>query len=159
MDWALAWAIRDEEPLAGLRTRLLGEILSSMNEDFSFGRFDVPLSTASAILSLAALDHRDRTLRLAQLRLSEFMYMDSVFPESTPFYSTYKIPFPSIPSYQDGTRVDAESEQYAGQSSSSEQIAQFNDQPYAISFYIDSYRTNATAAKTSSPSCSDARQG
>ena len=40
------------------------------------GSYDVPLSTALAILALAALGHHDRTLRLAQLRLLEFMQPD-----------------------------------------------------------------------------------
>ena len=73
VDWALARALEGDESAQELRDRLAGEILASMNEDHSFGLFDVPMSSAFAILSLAALGRRDRTLLLAQLRLMDFM--------------------------------------------------------------------------------------
>jgi hypothetical protein len=90
VDWALARALEDGESAQELRDRLADEILDSMNHDWSFGRFDVPLSSAFAILSLAALGRRDRTLLLAQLRLTDFMERDGTFPPGTPFYSTRK---------------------------------------------------------------------
>lgn len=86
-DWALALALEDDGSVQELRDRLADEILDSMNEDHSFGRFDVPMSSAFAILSLAALGCRDRTLLLAQLRLMDFMEPDGAFPPGTPFYS------------------------------------------------------------------------
>ena len=86
VDWALALALEGDECAQDLRDRLAGEILDSMNEDHTFGLFDVPMSSAFAILSLAALGRRDRTLLLAQLRLMDFMGPDGTFPPGTPFY-------------------------------------------------------------------------
>ena len=73
VDWALARALEGDESAQDLRDRLADEILASMNDDRSFGLFDVPMSSAFAILSLAALGRHDRTLLLAQLRLMDFM--------------------------------------------------------------------------------------
>lgn len=87
VDWAFASALGRDEATRGLRDRLAAEILASMNDDHSFGRFDVPVSSAFAILSLAALGVTDRTLRMAQLRLLDFMEPDGAFPAGTPFYS------------------------------------------------------------------------
>jgi hypothetical protein len=86
VDWALALALQGDESAQDLRDRLAGEILDCMNEDHTFGLFDVPMSSAFAILSLAALGRRDRTLLLAQLRLMDFMGPDGTFPPGTPFY-------------------------------------------------------------------------
>ncbi len=87
VDWALASALGKDEAARELRDRLAAEILASMNDDYSFGRFDVPISSAFAILSLAALGVEDRTIRIAQLRLLDFMKPDGAFPAGTPFYS------------------------------------------------------------------------
>lgn len=87
VDWALASALEKDESARELQDRLVTEILASMNDDYSFGHFDVPMSSAFAILSLAALGYRDRTLRMAQLRLLDFMEPDGAFPAGTPFYS------------------------------------------------------------------------
>jgi hypothetical protein len=86
VDWALALALEGDESAQDLRNRLAGEILDSMNDDHTFGLFDVPMSSAFAILSLSALGRRDRTLLLAQLRLMDFMMPDGTFPPGTPFY-------------------------------------------------------------------------
>lgn len=88
VDWALALALEGDESAQDLRDRLAGEILDSMNDDHSFGVLDVPTSSAFAILGLAALGRRDRTLLLAQLRLMDFMGPDGTFPPGTPFYCT-----------------------------------------------------------------------
>ena len=87
VDWAFACALGSDETARELRDRLAAEILASMNDDYSFGRFDVPISSAFAISSLAALGVADRTIRLAQLRLLDFMEPDGSFPAGTPFYS------------------------------------------------------------------------
>ena len=89
VDWALARALEGDESAQELRDRLAEEILGSMNDDHTFGLFDVPTSSAFAILSLAALGRRDRTLLLAQLRLMDFMEPDGTFPPGTPFYSAW----------------------------------------------------------------------
>ena len=73
------WSIGSFSALAGdpegdqLRDQLASDLLASMNADYSFGLFDVPLSTAFAILSLAAVGRTDQVVRMAQLRLLEFM--------------------------------------------------------------------------------------
>ena len=85
VDWALASGLGSDEATRGLRDRLAAEILASMNDDYSFGRFDVPVSSAFAILSLSALGVADRALRIAQLRLLDFMEPDGTFPPGTPF--------------------------------------------------------------------------
>jgi hypothetical protein len=87
VDWALASALGKDETAWELRDRLAAEILASMNEDYSFGRFDVPISSTFAILSLAALGVADRTIRMAQLRLLDFMKPDGAFPAGTLFFS------------------------------------------------------------------------
>jgi hypothetical protein len=89
VDWAFASTLRNDEAARELRDRLAAEILASMNDDYSFGRFDVPISSAFAILSLAALGVADRTIRIAQLRLLDFMEPDGAFPAGTPFYSAW----------------------------------------------------------------------
>ena len=87
VDWAFASALGRDEAARELRDRLAAEILASMNDDYSFGIFDVPISSAFAILSLAALGVADRTIRIAQLRLLDFMKPDGGFPAGTPFFS------------------------------------------------------------------------
>jgi hypothetical protein len=87
VDLALASALGRDEETRELRDRLAAEILASMNDDYSFGLFDVPISSAFAILSLAALGITNRSLRIAQLRLLDFMEPDGAFPAGTPFYS------------------------------------------------------------------------
>jgi hypothetical protein len=87
VDWALPSALGKHEAARELRDRLAAEILASMNDDYSFGRFDVPISSAFAILSLAALGVADRTIRIAQLRLFDFMEPDGAFFAGTPFFS------------------------------------------------------------------------
>ncbi|MEO1378506.1 MAG: hypothetical protein AAFW70_30445, partial [Cyanobacteria bacterium J06635_10] len=86
VDWMLAEAIREDENAATLRERLLGEIIASMNPDFSFGKYDVAFSTALGILTLVALGVSDRTICAAQLRLLELI-SDKSSP-TIPFYST-----------------------------------------------------------------------
>lgn len=138
VDWTLAMAIAGDAGAEHLRKRLRREILTSMNADYSFGKFDIPLSTAFAILSLALLGQRDRTLLLAQARLSEFMSPDGMWPVSIPFYSTYKMPdFPLGPPSQAETHVDSQ-----------QQIIWVGSSYYVISFYVDQYQMISTALAT-----------
>src|SRR5688500_12411139 len=67
---ALAWALQGVASATALRERLATEILASMNEDNSFGRYDVPVSTALAILALVSLSVGGQTVRVARLRLA-----------------------------------------------------------------------------------------
>jgi hypothetical protein len=92
MDWALAWALQGGASTTALRERLATEILASMNEDNSFGRYDVPVSTALAILALVSLGVGGQTVRRARLRLADFMMPDGRWAASTPFYSALTIP-------------------------------------------------------------------
>jgi len=136
-DWALATAIRDDADARELRRRLLNEILAAMNEDYSFGTFDVALSTSFAILTLAALGCRGRLLRLAQLRLLEMMDPASgTWPECVPFYSTFLSPKNS----------DIGAKAAANQSSARSQIIEIDGLQHELSLYFDHYRIIATSA-------------
>jgi hypothetical protein len=93
VDWALACALSADEDASQLKDRLRGEMLAGMNADYSFGAYDVALSTSFAILALAALGCRGRLLRMAQLRLVGMMDpIAGTWPEGAPFYSTKKLP-------------------------------------------------------------------
>jgi hypothetical protein len=88
VDWVLAQALETRTETADLRRRLIASIADSRNDDFSFGRYDKALSTALAILALTAAGSHGRLIRMAQLRLLEFMEPNGQFPRSTPFYSS-----------------------------------------------------------------------
>lgn len=91
MDWALALALQGDADGAVLRARLSREIMASADEDGSFGRYDQALSTALAILALAALGITGRTVLLAQLRLAQLLALPGLGPPPTPFYSTDRL--------------------------------------------------------------------
>jgi hypothetical protein len=137
VDWALAMALAGDEAPASetLRQRLLAEILGSMNEDYSFGGYDPALSTALAILSLASLGYRGRTMRLAQLRLADFMEGDGRWPEAVPFYSTL---------FFDHARLPAQLLFHVLLNDTYHQVIQAKGRYYAISFYWDSHRMITT---------------
>ncbi len=136
VDWALALALGEDETAAQLRRQLAAEIFAGMNDDYSFGSYDVPLSTAFAILALAALGHHDRTVRLAQLRLLEFMQPDGGWPEAIPFYSTLAIDDEQVTPNALVRRLFADTNR---------QIARANGQYHAISLYLDGDRMISTA--------------
>jgi hypothetical protein len=92
MDWALAWALQGVAFATALRERLATNILASVNEDGSFGRYDIPLSTALAILALTSLGVGGEAVRRPRLRLADLMMPDGSWPSSTQFYSAVKIP-------------------------------------------------------------------
>lgn len=92
VDWTLSVAVAEDNTAMGLRHRLTAEILASANDDGSFGRFDQPLSTALAIVALASLGHRSRTIRMAQLRLLEALEPQGHGPATTPFYASGRLP-------------------------------------------------------------------
>ena len=66
---------------------LASEIIRSLPDSLDWMVLFDP--SAFAILSLAALGRRDRTLLLAQLRLMDYMEPDGTFPPGTPFYSAW----------------------------------------------------------------------
>jgi hypothetical protein len=90
-DLCLAMALSGRADGAELGRRLLAEVQAAANPDGSFGAYDLALSTALAILTLATLGERGRRVRLAQLRLLELVEPDASWPVSTPFYSTFAL--------------------------------------------------------------------
>ena len=136
VDWTLASAVNQDESATQLKQKLLAEILASMNDDYSFGTYDVALSTAFAILSLAILGCRGRILQLAQLRLLEFIDSQGNLPQETPFYSTLVI---------DPKAISPNRLFRLSLSDRRKQIVQINEQYHGISYYDDSHRMITTA--------------
>lgn len=136
VDWALASAIGQDESAAELKQKLQTEILASINEDYSFGSYDVAMSSALAILSLAALGCRGRILKLAQLQLLKFIDAQGKLPEATPFYSTLEI---------DEKKVSADKWLGFLFSDRQKQIVQIKSQYHGISFYKDSHKIISTS--------------
>lgn len=93
VDWLLALALQQAPGAEDLQQRLGDEIVASINEDDTFGRFDIPFSTALAVLSLATLGYGvgDSTPQRARLRLLDFQQRDGLWPEAVPFYSTRRL--------------------------------------------------------------------
>ena len=135
-DWALASALSKDELATELKQKLLAEILASINDDYSFGVYDVATSTAFAILNLAILGCRGRILRLAQLRLLEFIDLQGNLPEETPFYSTLAI---------DGKIISPVQLFKLSFSDRYSQIVQIEGQYYGISLYKDCHRMISTS--------------
>ena len=130
MDWAMAWAISQDEDAAHLKRHLRDEILDGMNPDYSFGSYDLALSTSFAILALAQLGCRGRLLLLAQLRLLDTMDSESgLWPECTPFYSTERAPRPP-----EVVPCDEKA-----------QTILVNDSWHELTLYVDSHRMVSTA--------------
>jgi hypothetical protein len=136
VDWVLALALRGDAATTGLQHTLQQEILASINTDYSFGQYDQALSTALAILSLAALGYRGRTLRLAQLRLLAWMDDTGTWPVSIPFYSTERLRHEDLtPAVL--TRLILWRPQ---------QIIHVHEHYYGISWYHDCHKIFTTAA-------------
>lgn len=140
VDWILAEAISEDENAAYLREKLLAEVIASMNPDYSFGQYDIPLSTALAILTLAALKIGDRTIRAAQLRLLELMVEDSSV--AIPFYST--LCHDSEFNSQEKVAVQL-NETFTRSKDGQKQIRIINGQFHSISLYKDTHQMITTA--------------
>jgi hypothetical protein len=136
VDWALARALQGAASATTLRERLATEILASANEDGSFGRYDVPLCTALAILALTSLGLGGEALARARLRLADLMVPDGTWPASVPFYSAVKIPQERLP---DGVLARLMLGEWRGQ------LLWLGDGAYAVSLYVDGYRTISSA--------------
>jgi hypothetical protein len=136
VDWALASALKEDESAAELKEKLIAEILASINSDYSFGLYDMAMSTAFAVLSLTALGYRNRTIRLAQLKLLDFIDSQDDLPEETPFYSTLLI---------DSKQISPNKLLKLSLSDRRKQIIQINNQYHGISYYDDSYKMMVTA--------------
>ena len=125
-----------EQILAELKDRLRHEILGGMNDDYSFGAYDLALSTSFAILALAALECRGRLLRLAQLQLLDMMDQTvGTWPECTPFFSTF------LTSEHPENRASRATDGFEFSS----QILNVGGARHELSLYIDSHRMISTA--------------
>jgi hypothetical protein len=88
-DWAVSSALDPEDTRSSaLRRRLRAEIGASVRVDHAFGEYDQALCTALAILALANLGEHGRIIRLAQLRLLDWIGDDDRLPAATPFHSS-----------------------------------------------------------------------
>ncbi|ARV58829.1 hypothetical protein BZZ01_09430 [Nostocales cyanobacterium HT-58-2] len=158
VDWVLACAMSLDKSAAQLRQKLLAEILASMNEDYSFGIYDVAMSTALAILSMATLGFKGRTMQVAQLRLLEFIDSHGLLPAATPFYSSLRIDH-EIPAH---VLLGLLMSQTAANTADNQQkqIRKVQGQYHGISLHVDSYQmmTTALAALALSQKCSSDRQ-
>ena len=124
-DYFLAMAMKNEPELEVFRDRLKNEILVSINEDYSFGNFDVATSTAFAILALNELGFTDRVLALSQLKMLDY-FSDEII--STPFYSTLKLDQNKFSPAQITAMIFADR---------GKQIIDIEDEYYSISLYED----------------------
>jgi hypothetical protein len=136
VDWALAWALQGVASATALRERLATDILASVNEDGSFGLYDVSLSTALAILALTSLGVGGGAVHLARLRLADLMMPDGTWPSSTPFYSAVQIPRERMPG---GVLARLMLGERQGQFLWLEGVV------HAVSLYVDGYRTISSA--------------
>jgi hypothetical protein len=136
MDWALAQALHGIAAANALRGQLATDILASMNEDNSFGRYDAPMSTALAILALTSLGVGGEAVRGARLRLAKLMMSDGRWPSGIPFYSAVTIPKERLPA---GALARLMLGERRGQ------LAWLKGEVHAVSFYIDKHRMLSTA--------------
>ena len=143
VDWVLASAIKEDESALSLREQLLAEILASMNEDYSFGLYDVGMSTALAILCMGALGFRGRTMRIAQLRLLEFIDSRGLLPAGIPFYSSLSMS--EVPANALMWRLMNQSFTSKNSNNKQKQIANINGEYHSISLYKDTHQTIGTA--------------
>jgi hypothetical protein len=123
MDWALAQALGEEH--ADVRRRLRDELVAATRADHAFGQYDEALSTSLAILALATLGERGRIIRLAQLRLLDFIESDGRLPAATPFYSSVLV--------EPGTHAHGP------------QVVQVAGRRHAVTLYVDTERVITTA--------------
>jgi hypothetical protein len=136
VDWALAWALRGTASATGLRGRLAAEVLASMNDDGSFGRYDIPMSTALAILALVSLSAGEEAVHRARLRLADLMMADGRWPPGIPFYSSVTIPRERLPGGVLTRLILGRRD---------EQLVWLPDAVHAISLYEDRHRVISTS--------------
>jgi hypothetical protein len=136
VDWALAWALQGTPSATGLRGRLAAEVLASMNEDGSFGRYDLPISTALAILTLVSLSAGDEAVHRARSRLADLMMEDGRWAPGIPFYSSLTVPRERI---SGGTLARLMLGRRDGQ------LVWLRDAVQAVSLYEDRHRVISTS--------------
>lgn len=146
VDYYLALALQEDTPESQLaRQKLLEEVLSSRNNDFSFGYFDIPLSTALAILTMAALGFRGRTMRASQLRLLDFLEALGSFPASVPFYSSLRLDTDG----QSEFKLKMLQLNLFADPRKRSQVQQIGEDYHSISLYVDSHKMISTALAVS----------
>ncbi len=136
VDWMLARALSGGAPAAPVRERLAVDILASINEDHSFGRYDVPMSTALAILALTSLGIKSDCLLRTRLRLADLIRPDGRCPAGIPFYSTAVVAQDRFPA---GTLTRLMLGERPGQ------FAWVEGQVHAVSLYLDEHHMIATS--------------
>jgi hypothetical protein len=142
VDWTLAQALQRDTSATVLRERLATDILASSNEDGSFGRYDVAMSTALATLALSSLGVGGDPVRRARLRLADLMMPDGCWPPGTPFYSSITIPGERLPG---GTLARLMLGERRGQ------LAWLGGEVQAVSLYSDGHRMISSALAVLSP--------
>lgn len=88
VDWAFALAIHCDDRADELCNRLLQDVCASQNNDASFGGFDHLLSTALAVLTLAALGSQGDRILQAQRWMEEELDRHPTPARPIPFYSS-----------------------------------------------------------------------
>lgn len=136
MDWALAWALSGDASATKLRGRLAADILASVNEDGSFGLYDVPTSTALAVLALGLLGVEGEAVHRARLRLADLGMPDGRWPSGIPFYSASAVPRERLPG---GVLAGLMLGRRRGQ------LLWTGGEVYAVSLYADEHRMVSSA--------------
>ena len=137
LDWFLAMALRDDD-------RLAAEILGSVNADGTFGAFDVPFSTALAVLALDALGVGGEIVTRARELVSASIESDGRAPVCTPFYSSLIVPREEL------SRDELLDLALMGER---EQHVWVNATAHAVSLYVDEARMIATAVASLALEC------
>lgn len=88
VDWALALALCHDDQADELRNKLIQEICASQQNDGAFGEFDQMLSTALAILTLAALGANGGRIAQAQRWIANELDRHPTPDAPIPFYSS-----------------------------------------------------------------------
>ncbi|MBD2179217.1 hypothetical protein H6F42_20035 [Pseudanabaena sp. FACHB-1998] len=146
VDYYLALALQEDTPTSQLaRQQLLEEVLSSRNKDFSFGYFDIPLSTALAILTIAALGSRGRAMRASQLRLLDFLESAGSFPASIPFYSSLRLEADE----QSELKLKMMQLNLFADPRKRSQVQQIGEEYHNISLYVDNHKMISTSLAVS----------
>jgi hypothetical protein len=142
MDWVLAEALRHDPYADELRDRLRQEVMASLNVDYSFGLYDVALSTALGILTLGALGVGDRTIRVLQLRLMELMNYPPQTTPAIPFYSTLRVDELMPVAAQGQAQL---TEFFNRSQTRQKQLRTIAGQLHNISLYLDTHHMIATS--------------
>jgi hypothetical protein len=124
-DWLLAQAIQGNPETESLREKLQAEIVGASSRDGLFGRFDILLSTALAILALHALGTEG--IEVHQQALASLIATETVV-ESTPFYSTEKVMW---------SKSDPWTLLYMSETGNARQLIRSGGQEHAITYYRD----------------------